>query len=324
MRRLIGSTCVFLATAIVLLRADLCVARPQSSSNDTRAIIPLQYAEQIPNAISRQRPHSLTTKPNATVKYVPSPNDTASVAEGADVGVTIWRLRAALPIDSTEIQEPTRIAVRQRGKTQEKIMMMTPARAESETLFSDGDLLKFTVESSFEAYIYIINRERYQDGTMSDPYLIFPATPDVGVNDKVYPGRLLFLPSVKDDDKFVLKRLSDLSPPLGRNPTVIAETFTLILLSRPLADLAPLAQTEEPRKLTPQQLARWQSEWGGRVWRFELQQGAGASMTKAEKRSGIQGGGVLHEADPTPQTVYHIERKSPDALIFDVSIAIRK
>jgi hypothetical protein len=316
--------CTLLATVGVFLAVNLLADGPQSSSDDTRGIIPTEYAERIQTEISRKRLHSPTGKSKATVRYVALTNNYATVAEGADVGVTIWRLRPAVTADAKEIQEQTRIAVRAKGRSREKTLMMTPARAESETLFSDGDLLKFTVESPFEAYIYIINREQYEDGSLSDPYLIFPGRDDVGTNDKVFPGRLLFLPSAKDDDKFVLKRLNDLNPTAGKNPATIAETFTLILLKQPFAALAPLAQNEEPRKLTKQQLALWRADWGGRVWRFEMQQGAGASMTKAEKRAGTKGGGVLDGDDPTPQTVYHIERKTPNALIFDVSITIRK
>jgi hypothetical protein len=313
-----------LAIAVVFLTGNVLAECFQTSSDDTRGLKPREYAERIQKQIAQKRLRSKTTKPKAVSKYIALTKDPAPVAEGVDVGVTIWRLRPALKADAKEVQEQTRIAVRKKGQSEGKTLMMTPTRAESETLFSDGDLLKFSVESPFEAYVYILDREQYTDGTMSDPYLIFPAREDAGINDKGFPGRLLFLPSVKDDDKFELKRLSDLNPEGSKNAEKTAERFTVILSKQPIKDLPPLDKGDEPRKVDNQQLERWQSEWGGRVWRFEKQGGAGASITKIEKQAGAKGGEVLAGDDPKPQTVYHVERKATNTLLFDVSIKIRK
>ena len=193
------------------------VASSQNSSQDTRGYKPIEYAKRIQNQISQKRARSKTPRRKRVVRYFPLTNDTTLITEGIDVGVTLWLLRAAIKTDSKEVQEPTRIAVRKKGEPEEKLMMMTPTRTASETVFANGDLLKLTIESPFEAYIYVISREEYVDGTVSDPYLIFPARGDVGISDKGFPGRLLFLPSVENDDKFVLKKLSDLTPESGKN-----------------------------------------------------------------------------------------------------------
>jgi hypothetical protein len=323
-RRNLSVCSLILAVAAVFLTGNAFAVCFQTSPDDTRGLKPREYAERIQNQIAQKRLRSKSTKPKAVAKYIALTKDTAPVTEGVDVGVTIWRLRPALKADAKEVQEQTRIAVRKKGQPDEKTLMMTPTRAESETVFSDGDLLKFTVESPFEAYIYILDREQYADGTMSDPYLIFPAREDAGINDKGFPGRLLFLPSVKDDDKFELKRLSDLNPKGSKNAEKTAEKFTVILSKQPIKELPPLDKSDEPRKVDKQQLERWESEWGGRVWRFEKQGGAGASITKVEKQAGAKGGEVLARDDPKPQTVYHVERKATNVLLFDVSIKIRK
>lgn len=296
----------------------------QTGSEGTRGLKPREYAERVQNQIAQKRERSKSSRPKAVAKYTALTKDNAPVADGVDVGITLWRLRPALKADASGVQEQTRIAVRKKGQAEEKTLMMTPIRAESETLFSDGDLLKFSVESPFEAYIYILNREQYADGTMSEPYMIFPSREDAGINDKGFPGRLLFLPSVKADDKFELKRLSDLNPTDSKNAERTAEVFTIIFSKQPIIDLAPLEKSDEPRKVDKQHFERWRNQWGGRVWTFESQGTAGASITKVEKVAGSANGVALTGDDPKPQTVYHVARKATDALLFDLSIKIRK
>lgn len=313
-----------LTIAAVFLTGNAFAVCFQTSPDDTRGLKPREYAERLQNQIAQKRPRSKRPKPRAKARYVALTNDNTPVVEGTDVGITLWRLRPALKTDAKVVQEQTRIAVRKKGQSEDKMLMMTPTRAESETVFSDGDLLKFTVESPFEAHIYILNREQYEDGTMSDPYLIFPAREDVGINDKGSPGRLLFLPSVKDDDKFELKRLSDLNPKDSNNAEKAAEIFTLIVSKQPIKELPPLEKGDEPRKIDKQQFESWQSEWGGRMLIFEKQGGAGTTITRVEKQAGAKGGEVLAGDDPKPQTVYHVERKAANTLLFDLSIKIRK
>jgi hypothetical protein len=296
----------------------------QGSTDDTRGLRPREYAERIQNQIAKRRPHSKGSKKKAVTTYHATTNDPGPVAEGWDVGVTIWRLRPALKTDAKEVQEKTRIAVRKKGQAEEKIVMMTPTRAQSETLFSDGDILKFTIEAPFEAYVYILNREQYADDTLSDPYLIFPATDDVGVNDKGVPGRLLFVPSARPDDTFELKRLSDLNPADSKTAEKTAEVLTVVLSKQPISELPPLDKGNEPRKVDKQLFESWQKAWRGRVWKFENKGGVGVSITRVEKQAGANGGAVLAGDDPTPQTVYHVASLDADVLVFDVSIKIRK
>jgi len=313
-----------LAITIVLLLGLVVPAISQSPSDDVRGIKSREYARRIQEQIAKRRPRANRAKPKPVARYVALTNDNTPVAEGLDVGVTLWRLRPAQKADPQNVREPKRIVVRKKGRSEEKTMMMVPARAESETLFSDGDLLKFSVESPFEAYIYILDRERYTDGTMSDPYLVFPAREDIGINDKGFPGRLLFLPSVKDDEKFELKRLSDLNLTERENTEKTGEAFTVILSKQPIKELSPLEKSDEVRRIDKLQFERWQTEWGGRVWKFERFGGVGKSITGDEKEAGATVSAMLTDGDPYPQTVYHVERKAEGILLFDILLRIRK
>jgi hypothetical protein len=227
-------------------------------------------------------------------------------------------MRPAQKTDVKEVKEQKRIVVRRKGKSEEKTVMLVPARAESEALFANGDLLKLSIEPPFESYVYIINREQYKDESYSDPYLIFPATVDVGTNDIGSPGRLLYLPGETDDDKFEVTQLN------RDGAEKIAEVFTVVLSQKALKELPALEKSGEPRLIDKKQFERWQSEWGGRVWRFERQRSAGAPITIVEKNATAKTGTKLTAEDPYPQTVYHVESKTKDVVLFEISLRIRK
>jgi hypothetical protein len=290
----------------------------QDPADEVRSIKPREYAKRLQQQIAQKRPASKKAKKKLLSKYVPTAGNDVPVAEGVNVGVTLWRLRPAQKTDPKDIQEQTRIVIRRKGQAEEKTVMMVPTRAESETAFADGDLFKLTLEPPFECYINIINREQYEDGSYSEPYLIFPAKIDAGKNDKGFPGRLLFLPSENDNDKFEVTRLNR----DGKKKS--AEVFTIILSLQPLKELAPLEKSDEPRRIDAELFERWQREWGGRVWRFESQGSARARITEAEKGAGAKVGAKLSDEDPPPQTVYHVASKSTDILLFDISLRIGK
>ena len=307
-----------LAITVVLLLGLIVPAISQNPSDDVRGIKSREYARRIQDQVAKRRPRANRAKPKTVARYVAVANDNAPVAEGLDVGVTLWRLRPAQKADPQNVQEPKRIVVRKKGQSEEKTVMMVPARAESETVFADGDLLKMSIEPPFESYIYIINREQYKDGSYSEPYLIFPEKSDADRNGKGFPGKLVFLPSENDDDKFEVTQLT------RDGAEKVAEVFTVVLSRQPIKELPPLETSDVPRRIDKQQFEHWQNEWSGRAWKFEKQGSADTSITRVEKTAGAKVGARLTESDPYPQTVYHIERKSTDILLFDVSLKIRK
>lgn len=317
----------FLPFAALLVCSCACVilfcrgALSQDATDDLRTAKSSEYAERLNKQIAqrRQRARSARWKTQAKpARYEPKANKDATVAEGVDVGVTFWRLRPAQKNDPKGNQEPTRRIVRRQGRTEEQVMMMVPVRAESETFFANGDLLRLSVEPPFESYIYIINREQYADGSYGEPYLVFPADVDVGRSDRGSPGRLLFLPGEDKDNVFEIVRLN--SAGLEK----VAEVFTVIFSQQPLKEISPLGQNEETRRIDQEQFERWQRDWGGTVWSFENRGSKGASITKNEKNAGAKIGQMLTEADPQPQTIYHVASKSKHVLLFDVALKIRK
>jgi len=285
----------------------------QAPADDLRgALKPREYAERLQKQLAKRRPRSKRAKKQPAPKYVATTTDTAPVAEGVDIGVTLWRLRVARKADAKAVREPTRTTVRVKNKDVEKTVIMVPIRAESETFFADGDNLRLSIEAPYEAYIYVFNREQYTDGAWGDPYLIYPGTSDVKRSE---PGRLVYIPNESDSLKI---------EPTSASKEKSAEVFVVLLTQQPINELPPLKEDEENRAVDRQQFERWQNEWGGRVWKFERQGGIGASITKVEKQAGAKGGTALTESDPKPQTFYHVTHKSADALLFAIPIKIRK
>jgi hypothetical protein len=258
------------------------------------------------------RPPSAKAKKQTPTNYVATTKDTAPVAEGVDVGVTFWRLRAARKNDAPSLRETKRKVVRVKNKEVEKTVTLVPMRAESETLFADGDSLRLSIEVPYQAYIYVFNREQYRDGMLGEPYLVYPGTSDVKRSE---PGRLVSIPNESDSLEIT---------PSSTSQEKVAEVFVVVVTPQAIKELPPLKDEEENRAVDGQQFERWEKEWGARVWKFERQGGRGASITQVEKSAGKTSGAALTETDPQPQTVYHVARKSTEVLWLSIPIKIRK
>ena len=57
---------------------------------------------------------------------------------------------------------------------------------------------------SDRAYLYVIDREQYADGTQGEPYLIFPTTRTRGGDNSVKAGRVMEIPSQDDNPPYLL------------------------------------------------------------------------------------------------------------------------
>jgi hypothetical protein len=293
-------------------------ATDDSSDNDTRGLKPREYAQQLNVRIAGRRTNSSAIgkgkkSPSSFVAKV-NTNTEKPLAKGEDVGVTLWLLSEAAKTDDKEVQEKTRIAVRKNGKETEQEVVLTPKRASSDMVFQDGNILRFSLESPFEGYVYIINREKYGDNDYSDPYLIYPSKRDVGVADKGRPDQTLFIPN--DSGYFELKKLSE------NQKAKQAEVFHVIISKTPLAELPPL-DNDEPRKVDAALFEKWRKDWNTGTTEFEQKLGKGTSIKQAEKAASVAKKGRLKETDPLPQTVYHVTSNSQNALIFEVQIKIK-
>ncbi|HJZ13669.1 MAG TPA: DUF4384 domain-containing protein, partial [Acidobacteriota bacterium] len=123
----------------------------------------------------------------------------AGVAPETVVGVSVWRLRRSAAND-----EGARLLVQENDQPVE----WTPQRVEADSTFSEGDRVRLSIEGAREGYLYVIDREQFADGTVGEPYLIFPTTRTSGGNNKITVGRVVEIPSQDDRPPHFTVRLS--------------------------------------------------------------------------------------------------------------------
>src|ERR1044072_6222722 len=140
-----------------------------------------------------------------------------NVAPETVVGVTLWRLRAASRNDSGE-----RLIVHDNNASSEWI----PERIAANTKLAHGDRLRISVEAVRAGYLYVIDREQYADGSLGEPYLIFPTTRPAGGDNEVCAGRLPEIPAQDDAPQFFTMRKS--------RPDHVAEVVSVLVTPQPL------------------------------------------------------------------------------------------
>src|SRR5262249_54753086 len=148
-------------------------------------------------------------------------------------------------------------------------------RIEEGTPLLPGQKVRLSIESlTRSGYLYVIDREQYEDGTRGDPMLIFP-TEKTRDENFVKSGRLIYLPSAAG--KFRIK-------PSEADKRHVGELVTILVSSQPLIDADQLSA--KAIKLPRRQVEAWEKQWGSRATRFELDGGAGQAMTEKEKAAG--------------------------------------
>ncbi|MGH9846191.1 MAG: DUF4384 domain-containing protein [Blastocatellia bacterium] len=234
-------------------------------------------------------------KPNAT-----DAKPAIEAVEGEMVGVTVWRLRATKTADAQE----SRLLLEEDEKSE-----WTLERVESETVFAPGDRVRLSIESPRNGYLYVIDREQYTDGTLSNPHLIFPTLRNRNGDNSVKAGKVIELPGKS------AFRLSSLREDYA------GEALTVIVTEQPLADVTV---GERIVKLDPALVARWEKQWNASIERFELIGGAGKTYTKAEREAGQEGSRVLTQEDELPQTLYRVVAARSNPLLITVPLRMKK
>lgn len=255
-----------------------------------------------------------TTRPPAS----PTPNVAAEkwddIPETADkLGVTIWRVR---PPQAGE--QGARLLVQQ--------VSLVPERVASDTILNVGDQVFLSVESPRSGYLYIIDREIYADGKLSDPYLIFPTRTTRGGDNRVTAGKLIDIPDRNDPgNTFVLK-------PQPPNNNQVGELLSIIVTTEPLdnsnpeRDILRVTPAESMQQLSAAKIAYWENRWGGRNEQFELAGGAGQVMSVTEQDAGRTGvnARLLLQTAPPPQTFYLVDSGNRDGLLVNVELRYRR
>lgn len=242
------------------------------------------------------------TRRRASGYRIATPNvPTNNVAPETVVGVTLWRLRPARQSDSGE-----RLIVHDDNSDSEWL----PERISASTRLVQGDKLRISVEAVRGGYLYVIDREQYADGSLGEPYLIFPTTRTAGGDNHVAIGRLVEIPAQDDEPPFFTMKKS--------RADHVAEVLSVIVTP---TKLDGVEITSKALKLTDSQVMAWEKAWGSNVGNLEMST-AGQAWTKEEKDSRTR---ALTASAPPPQLVFYRPSVKPtDPLLVKLKLSYRR
>jgi hypothetical protein len=267
---------------LVLIGGSVLMA--QNPDDMTRKLWDTAFTSSAPKKNTRRRPTSYRlATPN-----VPTNN----VAPETVVGVTLWRLRPAKQSDSGE-----RLIVHEDKSDNEWI----PERISANTRLVQGDRLRMSVEAVRGGYLYVIDREQYADGSLGEPYLIFPTTRTAGGDNHVAIGRLVEIPAQDDNPPFFTMKKS--------RTDHVAEVLSVIVTP---TKLDGVQITDKALKLTDAQVTAWEKSWGSNVGNLEMTT-AGQTWTKEEKDARTR---ALTATAPPPQLVFYRPSVKPTEPMF--------
>lgn len=238
----------------------------------------------------------------------------AEAAEALDdqlIGITFWRLREAT---ARELNGDKRLLLQQK---------YIAGRVAAETAFNRDDLVRLSVEAprANGAYLYVIDRELYADGSIGSPYLILPSRTVRNGDHEIVAGKVLDLPASSDDIPY-FSFSSDRADYVGEQLTIIISPRPLNL---PSSSGLPLPLDREQVA----QLRKWEQDWSGVIERRETKSQLGAKRTVVERDAG-EGERVLTQRDPLPQTIFRVKTQPANpanpggCLLITVSLRIAK
>ena len=271
---------------IAVLTSLTAVAIAQKADETTRKLWDTAFLNTAKNKTSpRRRTYRIATP------KVPIDN----VAADSVVGVTIWRLRPALPRDSGE-----RLIVHDDAANTQWM----PERISPETKLVQGDRLRITVEGARKGYLYVIDREQYADGSLGEAYLIFPTTRTLNGDNRVDVGKLTEIPGQDDSPPFFTMKKS--------RPDHVAEVVSVLVSPTPLegVNITAIAQ-----KLSDTQVAKWEKEWSSGVGFLEMDKSVGQTWTKEERDAGSNTRALTPEG-PAPQLLFYRAAAKPTDPLF--------
>ena len=212
------------------------------------------------------------------------------------VGVTIWRLRPATTADTGE-----RIIVHEETATKQ----WTPERISPETKLGQGDRLRISVEGARKGYLYVIDREQYADGSVGEPYLIFPTTRTLNGDNRVDIGKLTEIPAQEDSPPYFTVKKS--------RADHVAEVLSVLVTPTPLDGLAI---TDKAQKLSEMQVSEWEKQWSSGVGFLEMDKSVGQTWTKEERDAGAANTRALTAEGPAPQLLFYRAAAKPNDPLF--------
>ncbi|MEP7341024.1 MAG: hypothetical protein ABI977_25050 [Acidobacteriota bacterium] len=279
--------------------ANANAASLSQDGEQTRKLWDSQFFKPAPKAVANK-----PAAPRRRYRIVTPNISTDRVDSDTVVGITLWRLRPATPSDDKQVR------LFKHAKDNTKVVQWTPERISVDTPLAVGQRVRLSIESARTGYLYVIDRELYADGSMGEPYLIFPTTRLRNGNNQVTIGRIIDIPTQEDSPNYF-----NLEPDRA---DLVGEVISVLVTQQPLPDLK-LAEDAVP--ISKSLVAEWERNWSAQVGRLELENFAGKAWTKEEKDASAANGTKLKQDSPAPQTLYYQPgAKASDPLMVSVKL----
>lgn len=251
------------------------------------------------------------TPPRNTKKAAPARPHHAPAATGEflDIGVTVWRLRPSKKAEAG-------VSFLTADDLAERV---TPVRLSGTDPVQLGDRLRFSIESPITGHLYVINRTQYDDGSVGEPQMIFPTTRMRGGDNRVSPGRLVYIPALEDLPSYFRVTAEDVE---GKSNA--GEIINIIISPKPIPELSTIGRGKV--QISSDMLAKWTSTWGdvARQQQLELIGGEGRPATVAEHEAGESGGSrALTQDEPFPQNIYRVPTNPNGPSMVTVQLVYR-
>jgi Domain of unknown function (DUF4384) len=288
-RRFVKRLC--LLVSVPALGAVLWAGQPPD--DQTRAIVAEEFLKARPSKGDSATPKA------AYRRTSPRPTGKAS-GPVAELGLTVWRLRPA-----SKAEEGARLLVQENAGSSEWV----PERVEASAPLAVGERVRLSFESSRAGYLYIVDREQYGDGSLSDPWLIFPTRRTRGGDHGVRPGRVIEVPAQTDRPNYFTVK------PTREDQT--GERLSVIVAPEPLVGVEI---GEGPQRLTAGQVREWEASWGAPAEQLSLVGGASQRWTPAEQSAGREEERLLTQEDPAPQTIFRVPLKAGRPALVTITL----
>ena len=268
-----------------------------------------------PKKMGASRKYAKVQRNRPVIKANPSekPLESLPVPPGQvsrEIAVTVWRLRPSRPTDPSDtrmlIQESTKPANTQ----------WTPERILAGASLKEGDRVRLSIQSPRNGYLYVIDREKYADGSVSAPYLIFPTRSTNGGDNQIFANTPIEIPAWGDQPNFFSIR--ELRNSSGK--VLIGEELSILVISQPIREIVPREQAQELDPVRFAEIKRFETEFE----QFELVDGPGLPYQDSEKQAANGGYRKLTRDTPLPQTIFRTVGQADRPLLVSIPLLIGK
>lgn len=282
---------------ILCLACIASVSLAQDATRNTDATRDLELTRDIwDTGFIQRRPtgamHASPSKPRPATKYEArsKAGDVKAFSQAA-VGFTLWRLR--VPNDKDDSHGARLLLQEVAGAP---VTELLPERIDSLTPLHVGERVRLSIEAPCPGFLYVIDRERYGDGSRGNPVLLFPTLNMNGGDNEVAPGRVVEIPP--RNAAVIALRISRSSE------RHIGEDIEILISPKKLEHLVPSAGEQT---LPPLMVDELEKQYSASSIELALVSSSQTTWSAADQKAGAaKSNYLLSPSDPPPANIISV------------------